>query len=438
MTMLETPPAVPQVEPPSRTSPIPPSAPPAGPLPPAQRIALLDVLRGFALFGILLVNMAMFSHSFVAQVMGPSSAGSPPDMLARWLIAFFAEGKFYSTFAFLFGLGMALQCRRFAAKNTRFAPFFLRRMSVLLLIGLAHAYLFWVGDILILYSVLGVVLLAFRNRRPRTLLVWTAVLLLIPMLLNTALFSLVFIARATPEGAAMVDQALAEQQTQLQAAAAQANQIYATGSFLAITAQRAAEMRLVFATWPFMAFNVLAMMVLGVYAGQQGLMHIDAARLPWLHRVWRWSLAVGVIGNLLYVSAGELSSRSDPTPQLLAALVGQTVGAPALSIFYMTSIALLMERQAWRARLAPLASVGRMAISNYLLQTIICTTLFYGYGFGLYGRVGAAAGVALTVAIYAAQVPLSVWWLRRYRFGPVEWLWRTLSYGRRQPMRRAA
>lgn len=436
MPVLEIPPAAPQLKPrPAPAHPSPAIPPPSGPVPSPERLVLLDVLRGFALLGILLVNMALFNHSFVAQVIGLDRPTGLLDQLARWVIAFFAEGKFYSTFAFLFGLGMALQHRRFVAGGRRFAPFFLRRMGVLLLIGLAHAYLLWVGDILILYSLLGVVLLlAFRNRRPRTLLVWFGVLLLLPLLLNSALFGLAFLARATPEGAAMVDAALAEQQAQLSAAAAQADQAYASGSYLQVTAQRARDMQLVFATWPFMAFNVLAMMVLGVYAAQRDLANEAQGSPHWLRRLWRWSLAIGVIGNLLYVVAGDLASRSVPSPQLLASLVGQTVGAPALSIFYMTSIARLQD-PAWQARLAPLASVGRMAISNYLLQTIICTTLFYGYGLGLYGRVGPAAGVLLTVAIYAAQVPLSVWWLRRFRFGPVEWLWRTLSYGRRQPMR---
>jgi uncharacterized protein len=146
-------------------------------------------------------------------------------------------------------------------------------------------------------------------------------------------------------------------------------------------------------------------------------------------------LIVGVFGNMLYVFAGLVSNRGEASPLGLLALSGQTFGAPALSIFYMTSLVLLAQTAIWEYRLQPLASVGRMAISNYLLQTLICTTLFYGYGFGLYGQVGAAAGVLLTIAIYALQIPLSVWWLHHFRFGPVEWLWRSLSYGQWQPMR---
>lgn len=428
---VRPPPAAPEPAPPSPT----PAPPAAAPVPPAQRLPAIDMLRGFALFGILLVNMALFTHSFYSQITGLPPA-TALDQWARWGVAFFAEGKFYSIFAFLFGLGMALQQRRFQETCRPFAPFYMRRLGVLLLFGLAHAYLFWVGDILILYAVLGTVLLLFfRNRGPRTLLIWAGIFLLIPILINGALYGLTLVARMTPDGPALMDAALAEQTRQLQAAADEADRVYATGSFVEVTQQRARDMTLVFAVWPFMAFNVLAMMVLGLYAGKRRVCEQIPEQLPLLRRVWAWGLVVGVLGNLAYVVAGASAARGLPSLALQASLVGQTIGAPALSLFYMTSLVLLAQRPAWRRRLEPLAPVGRMAISNYLLQTVICTTLFYGYGLGLYGQVGSAAGVLLTMLIFALQIPLSAWWLRRFRFGPVEWLWRSLSYGRRQPMR---
>lgn len=120
------------------------------------------------------------------------------------------------------------------------------------------------------------------------------------------------------------------------------------------------------------------------------------------------------------------------------ATFAQAVGAPLLALGYMSGLALLWLRPAWQARLHGLAPVGRMALSNYLLQSLIATLIFYGYGLGRFGQVGIAAGVVLTLAIYTVNVALSHWWLRRYRFGPVEWLWRTLTYGQPQPMRRVA
>jgi uncharacterized protein len=408
----------------------------AVPTPPSQRIQIIDTLRGFAIFGILLVNMALFNHTIYALALNLNDPAGMLDRVARWGILFFAEGKFYSIFAFLFGLGLAIQYRRAQEHGTHFVLFFLRRMLVLLGIGLIHAYLFWIGDILILYAVLGVVvLLLFRNCRPRTLLIWTVVFLIVPLLINGALLGLVALGRATPDGATTVDTALAEQQRTYQALSAQADQVYASGTFAEITRQRVQDMNFMYFTWPFMAFNVLAMLLLGLYAGARRIFDNIPGHLPFIRRLWLWGLIVGVIGNLVYVTAGQAANRGDPSPQLILALIGQTFGAPALSIFYMTSLVLLAQTANWERRLQPLASVGRMAISNYLLQTLICTTLFYGYGFGLYGQVGAAAGVLLTLAIYALQIPLSVWWLGHFRFGPVEWLWRSLTYGQWQPMR---
>jgi uncharacterized protein len=410
--------------------------PAAAPTQPIQRIQILDILRGFAIFGILLVNMAFFNHAIYALALNLSDPVGTLDQLARWGITFFAEGKFYSIFAFLFGLGLAIQYRRAREQGHGFVPFFLRRMGILLGIGLIHAYLFWVGDILILYAVLGVTsLLLFRNCRPKTLLIWSGVLLVIPLLINAALFALIWLARSAPDSAGFVDTALAEQQRSYQTLSTQADQVYASGTFAEITRQRVQDMTFIYFTWPFTAFNILAMIILGLYAGARRIFDDIPGHLPFIRRLWRWGLIVGVIGNLIYVIAGQAANRSVPSPQLLVALVGQTFGAPALALFYMTSLLLLTQTPIWERRLRPLASVGRMAISNYLLQTIICTTLFYGYGFGFYGRIGAASGVLLTIAIYALQIPVSVWWLRHFRFGPVEWLWRSLTYGKRQPMR---
>lgn len=119
----------------------------------------------------------------------------------------------------------------------------------------------------------------------------------------------------------------------------------------------------------------------------------------------------------------------------LLAFLGYALGGLALALWYASAVVLLVERPAWRRRLAPLAAAGRMALTNYLLQSLVCTTLFYSYGLGLYGRVGPAGGLLLTLAIFGGQLAFSAWWLRRFRFGPVEWLWRTLTYGRRQPLR---
>ena len=406
------------------------------PVQPVQRIQAIDILRGFAIFGILLVNMEVFNNSVFSYVMGLNEPTNTTDQLGRWFIAFFGEGKFYSTFAFLFGLGMAIQLRRAQEKGTRFVPFFLKRMLVLLLIGLVHAYLFWVGDILILYSILGVALvLLFRNCRPKILFIWSLVFLFIPILINGALFGFVELGKMAPGGEKMMADVFAEQERVMLNSAEIANQTYATGSFMEITRQRVGDMNFMYSVWPFMGFNVFAMFLFGLAAGKKRIFDNIQDNLPLVRKVLIWGLIVGVIGNLLYVVAGESAQRYIPSTVLLVSIIGQTFGAPALALFYMAGLTLLAQKPFWQPRLNPLASVGRMAITNYLLQTVVCTLLFYGYGFALYGKIGVATGILLTVLIYSIQILISVWWMKRFRFGPVEWLWRTLTYGQRQPMK---
>ena len=177
------------------------------------------------------------------------------------------------------------------------------------------------------------------------------------------------------------------------------------------------------------------MMILGLYAGKRRIFDDIPSHLPFIRKVWLWGLIIGLVGNGMYVYFGEQANRAIPSAANLISLVGQTFGAPALALFYMATLTLLAERVAWRRRLAPLSFVGRMALTNYLLQSFICSTLFFGYGFAFYGQIGIAGGIALTVAIYVVEAAFSAWWLKRFRFGPMEWLWRTLTYGKRQPMR---
>jgi uncharacterized protein len=144
-------------------------------------------------------------------------------------------------------------------------------------------------------------------------------------------------------------------------------------------------------------------------------------------------LLVGGSGSLLYALTVELSSRGVPVPFGFVPGALNFVSAPALGFGYAAALMLLYRREVWRARLSPLAAVGRMALTNYLLQTLIGTTIFYGYGLGLYGRVGPALCLAIAVGIFLVQIPLSVWWLGRFRFGPAEWVWRSLTYLKPQP-----
>jgi uncharacterized protein len=179
---------------------------------------------------------------------------------------------------------------------------------------------------------------------------------------------------------------------------------------------------------------ILLGFLLGLYAGRRAIFHDVSAHLPFIRRVQRWGLMIGAAGSAAFV-AGE---SFDPSPTSVMQNVGRmclVFGAPAMSFFYASTIILLTQDEAWRRRLAPLAAVGRMALSNYLLQSLICTMIFYSYGLALFCKVRPSLCLLLTIIIWLIQIPLSVWWLRRFQFGPIEWLWRSLTYWKCQPMR---
>ncbi|MCS6828531.1 MAG: DUF418 domain-containing protein [Caldilinea sp.] len=412
------------------------SEPTVAPVRPVERIQIIDILRGFALFGILLVNMAIFSHPFQSLVF-PTPPDIPwHDRIAIWLIRLLGEGKFYSLFSLLFGLGMVLQMERIESRGRRFVPLYARRLFVLLLIGVVHAFLIWAGDILIFYALLGFPLLLFRKAKPRTLLIWTTILIVIPLLFMAFMTALVLLGKTVPEAAQQIEQGIAIAEAGYRADLARAEQVYATGNFWEITGQRVYDyMSMGLTSFFVLGFNILAMFLLGAYFAKRHIFDDIQAHRPLFRQLLIWGGVIGLIGNAIYATLIMDLPRYNVTPELLIATVAQGVGAPLLMLAYVSAICLLAPLPTWGRRLQMLAPMGRMALSNYLLQSIVCTLIFYSYGLGLFGKVGAAWGIALTVVIYLLQIPLSHWWMSRFLYGPAEWLWRSLTYGKMQPMR---
>ena len=402
-------------------------APPAAaPIAPKERIEILDVLRGFALFGILLVNMAAFNTPWIYLMNSEVVWWTAPiDRAAELLIHFVAQGKFYSLFSFLFGLGFSIQMLRADDRGGSLAPLYRRRLFALLLFGLTHAFLLWYGDILATYAILGFFLFFFRKRQAKTVLIWAVVLLLLPMVVMPALFFAIgsdeaFLTNMSDSMRLSVDLSV---------------RAYGQGGLAEMMAQRAADASMILSGIPFAGFSIFGTFLLGLYAGKRDLFRKIPEHIPFIRRINLWGLVLGLIGNAMVVVGFAFAKPMTVSLPAIVQFVGYTFGVPALFLFYTTSLILLFQRPEWRTRLLILAPAGRMALSNYLLQTIICTTLFYNYGFGLYGKVGPALGIVFTLVIWGAQIPLSAWWLRRFRFGPAEWLWRSMTYGKLQPMR---
>jgi uncharacterized protein len=410
---------------------------PVAPVQQTERIQIVDILRGFALLGILFVNMTIFSRPIQA-ILFPSDPAAPWfDHAAEWLIHFLGEGKFYALFSMLFGLGLTLQMERIEARGGRFVPLYLRRLLVLLGFGLVHAFLVWIGDILILYALIGFLLILFRKAKPRTLLVWIVILVALPLLFNAGITGLIELGKSVPEGAQQIEVVFAETIASFETDLARAYQVYADGNFAAITAQRIYDYTSMGVSAYFvMGFNVLAMFLLGVYFGKQGIFRNLEANRGLFRKLLAWGLILGLGGNALYATLILSLSRIEPTWPLLLATVAQAIGAPLLMLAYVSAFCLLALSPVWGKRLQVLAPVGQMALTNYLTQSIVCTLIFYGYGLGLFGQMGMAAGIGLTFVIYLLQIPISHWWMKRFKYGPAEWLWRSLTYLKPQLMSR--
>lgn len=390
--------------------------------PSTTRIPALDVLRGVAVGGILLANIFVF---FGLMIMPADRMAALPtagaDAVAAYFERIFVEGKFYSIFSLLFGIGFGVQLARggdAAVKRFR------RRLKILLAIGAVHAFLIWSGDILMLYALLGFTMPWFARRSDRDLLRWAIGLLATPTLLYAIALAVWMLAGHTAwsvqaEGVALPPDLLPMFErigTGAPRDAFVGNLLVLVGRWLDL-----------FATVRFP--KVLGMFVLGLWTVRSGV-----ALSPPDHRplIRRWALRGWMVGLPACAAAalifGRWAAYLPPSPAGLAGVVMQAVGFPMLGLGYAGTIALLVIDR--RRIVNVFAPMGRMALTNYLMQSVIGVTLATAYGFGLWWQVGASRALAIAVAIIAFQIPFSALWLRRFRYGPVEWVWRRLTYGR--------
>jgi len=392
----------------------------AAPLPVHERIQALDVLRGVAVAGILFANvLAFFGLSFMPPDRAAALPTAAADHVAEFLEHVFVDGKFYSIFSLLFGIGFGVQLSR---GGDAAMPRFKRRLRILLGIGAIHAFLIWAGDILMLYALLGFTMPWFARKPNRSLVRWTVILLAVPTALYVVALAVWMV---VGHGAAQTTPA-----SRVPANILKYFEAIGTGGFkdafignLVFLAGRWADL---FVTVRFP--KVLGMFVLGLWTVRTGL-----ALSPSDHRATlaRWSmigLGVGLPANLIAAWALENWPYIPPSVGGLLGTAMQGVGIPMLAIGYATTVALLVVDG--RRFISAFAPVGRMALTNYLMHSIICVVLSYGFGFALWWRTGASRAMAIAAAIIVVQIPLSAWWLSRFRFGPVEWIWRRLTYGR--------
>ena len=405
-------------------------APPPEPLRPvsgSERVETIDILRGLALFGILAANIRGFAGPAITYFVPQLFWTALHDRIAQAFVDTFIQGKFITIFAFLFGVGFAVQFDRATERGARFGRTYARRLFVLLVFGLIHGLLIWFGDILLVYALGGFILLLFRKRTNKTLAIWAAIALSVMPLLMTGAFI------AAQAGAKIPDP------TPKAADIAKAADTYDNGSWLEIAKLRASDaVKHNWGYFPVMTWHILGLFLLGVLAWRKRVFHPSPESLPRYRKAMAWGLAIGVGGN---AAMTVLKWVFDP-PQmpitvvsLVVVLLG-VISVPALSLGYICLVIVACQSLTLRARLRRFAAVGRTALTNYLLQSVVGTLIFYNYGLGFFGDVGPAVLLPLTFVIFAAQLYASSWWLRQYRFGPVEWVWRRLTYGGPLPMRR--
>ncbi len=404
---------------------------PLAPVNEAERIFSLDVLRGFALLGILISNLVFFSQPLEIGGWRGGFWHGQADWLADWISVFLVEGKFYPIFSFLFGLGFSIQMDRSSARGIDPKPVYIRRLFVLMGFGLAHGVLLWDGDVLFYYSVCGLALWFFRNRRPLTMIIWAAALILLPALMILLIGALMMLFWNHPEFAEATREIGAEDmETRYELIRA-----YVTGGYFDAVSYRLRE--LFFTILVMMAFAppFLGLFLIGMVAGRKRIIADVAGHHRFLKRTLVACGVLGLVANLLgawFVMAG--SGSTDFGKVLIGTGIISVFG-PVLAFAYIAGILLLIHRMPALSVLPPIAAVGRMALTNYLGQSLIATTVFYGYGLGLGGNTGRLATIGIALLIFAAQVVSSVVWLKFFRFGPMEWVWRSLTYGKRQPMR---
>jgi uncharacterized protein len=396
-----------------------------------DRIESLDVLRGLALFMILAANMPAFnSPIYYLDQAGQHLWLSRVDHLVDTFVFLFIQNESVSLFSFLFGLGFAMQLIRARSYGAPFTLLYTRKLLALILIGLIHAYLIWMGDILVVYGVLGFLLLLFSNMRLKVILLLAVMFYLVP----PARWELSLV-RHLKGGAKTVDTAVqganqmsAQQEAQWEVEMSM--HAYAHGTWREITVQRARDY--LFYLKHNQAPTVFPLFLFGLYAGRRGLFSNLDSRRRLFRSVVGFSFTVALLGSILL---RLLYLQTIPPWAVLLRPLIYAVEHAALIVFYISGIALIhgnMRVQRW---MKPLAAAGRLTLSNYLLQSIICTLIFYHYGFGLYGRVGPAGGLVLAVIIFAFQIYLSMLWSRAFRYGPIEWFWRSITYWRSQDAR---
>lgn len=401
------------------------------------RLVTLDALRGFAVMGILAMNIVAFAMPEMAYVSPKAYGGETSSDIAAWAIGFLLfDGKMRGLFSILFGASLLLIVDRAAANGQKPASVHYRRMAWLAIFGLCHYFFLWWGDILFLYAAVGCIAFCFRDWQPRRLIKWALGLFTAGVLLTSLVFGAqLAVASAAYDPSSPMAEAgreLRAEYAKIDGEVAEELALYRSAYLPILNA------RLDTAENPFVGvlmtiLETLPLMMLGMAMFRNGFLTGRWTVAEYRQVVRRW-LPPGV---LLTLFIGWLQWRAgfDYLVSLNAFVAWAGPGRLMMTIAYAALLVLLIQRASTSAWIARVAAAGRMAFSNYLGTSIVMTTIFYGYGLGLFGDVGRWPLYLICVGMWAVMLLWSKPWLDRFRYGPLEWLWRSLARGSLQPMR---
>lgn len=380
-----------------------------------SRIELIDSLRGFALLGIFLVNISFFTTSLQTISYGVDLWSGWYNELVLLLRGIVIDGKFVLIFSFLFGFGMVLMRESAQAKGRRFNRLYTRRQTALLLIGLLHGIFVWYGDILTHYALMGFLLMLFQRCKPRTLLIWSLSLLLIVPILVT-------VASLLSDSASQVVNPVSQADTHQIGVYYQERDaaIYGAGTMTQIIIQRVNDY--IGSIFNMLLFypQILGMFLMGAYFCKRRILHDVQENRKGIIRLLIIGGGIGLVLQLVLSLVKGLPFWGEA-----AALF---VGAPLLALAYIGLFALLYQNKLWKRALHWFSYPGKMAFTNYLLQSVLCGLIFYSYGLGWYGTIEPIWQMLIVVVIFALQAVFSRVWLKWFPIGPLEYVWRLFTY----------
>ena len=407
----------------------------------SDRIDSIDVLRGLALLGIFVMNIPSFALSGYSFFNPPLDGGFEGADYWAWLLShMFFDQKMMSIFSMLFGAGVILFTSRLERKRGRgIAGVHYRRMAWLLAIGMLHAYLFWFGDILVTYALVGMLVFLLRKLPPVWLVVIAAILLPISPILSIAQqLGFEYVRGQAEQGNAQFSEMWAEMKVGFYPTETELDEERQTfmSSFFGRVEGAAINVffmqTYVFITWA--VWRVTAMMLLGMALFKWGVFSAERS-----YRFYGVLMGAGLLFGIPMILLGVSGMHASDFDTLKYFGVNgafNAFGSVGVALAWVGLIMMVCKAAVAAPVRAGLAAVGRMAFTNYLSQTVIASILFYGWGFGLYGQLSRSELLLVVAGVWAFQIALSLVWLKHFRFGPMEWLWRSLTYWRRAPMRR--